>query len=155
MLETPHVAVGAAIAVKVGRPELAIPLALVSHLVLDRIPHWNPSFFTETKKFGRPAIKSIYFSAVESTVALFLGLFIAYRMLPNYALAATVIACSFASVFSDVVKIPFFFFHSKSRLLARWVAWERSLQVETDNIFWGVVTQLVVITASLWWIFIA
>jgi len=153
MLETPHVAVGAALAVKIGQPALAIPLALVSHFVLDRIPHWNPSFFTETKKYGHPTKNSIYFSAVESTVALFLGLFVAYQMLPNYTLAATVIVCSFASVFSDVVKIPFFFFRSKSRLLARWVAWERSLQVETDSFFWGVATQIIVIIASLYWIF--
>lgn len=155
MLETPHVAVGAALAVKIGRPELAIPMALVSHFVLDRIPHWNPSFFTETKKLGHPARNSIYFSVVESTTALLLGLFIAFKMLPNYALAASVIICSFASVASDVVKIPFFFFHSQSKLLARWVSWERSLQVETDNIFWGVTTQILVIIASLYWIFIA
>ena len=153
MLETPHVVVGAAIAVKVGRPELAIPLALISHFILDHIPHWNPSFFTETKKFGHPARTSIYFSVAESFTALFLGVFIAYRMLPNFVLAITVIAASFASVASDVVKIPFFFWHSKNKWLSRWVDWERSIQVETDNVLWGVTTQIIVILASLYWIF--
>lgn len=32
---------GAVIALAVGRPEIAVPLALVSHYVTDAIPHWD------------------------------------------------------------------------------------------------------------------
>ena len=153
MLETPHVAVGAALAIKIGNPALSIPLSLASHFILDRIPHWNPSFFTETKTHGRPKTNSVCFSGIESLVALFLGLALAYQALPNWGLAITVIVCSFASVASDVIKIPFFFFRSKNKWLERWVIFERSLQVETENIFLGLLTQVLVIGASLYWIF--
>ena len=63
MLETPHVAVGAAIAVAIPNPYLAIPLALASHMILDHTPHWNPHFYTETKKFGKPTQKSTVFAS--------------------------------------------------------------------------------------------
>lgn len=41
MLGVTHVAIGAAVALEVGSPELAIPLAFASHFAVDAIPHWN------------------------------------------------------------------------------------------------------------------
>jgi hypothetical protein len=151
MLETPHVAVGAAIATKVVNPVLAIPLAFASHFILDKIPHWNPSFYTETKKGGKPAKKSIYFSVAESFLALGIGSFLAIRQLPNYGFALTIFAASFASVASDVVKIPYFFFGKHDGLIKKWVEFERSLQVETDNFYLGMATQILLVVIALWW----
>lgn len=42
MTATNHALIGAAIALSVKRPELAIPLAFVSHFAADLIPHYNP-----------------------------------------------------------------------------------------------------------------
>lgn len=41
MTSSNHVMTGAVIAVAVKRPELAIPLAFLSHFVLDAIPHFG------------------------------------------------------------------------------------------------------------------
>ena len=49
MLETPHVAVGAAIAASIPNPLIAIPLAFASHFALELVPHWNPHLNTELK----------------------------------------------------------------------------------------------------------
>lgn len=152
MLETPHVIVGAAIAAKVGSPYLAIPLAFMSHFVLDRIPHWNPHFYTESKKYGKPKMQSVVMAIVDELVALGSGLLIAYQFMPDYKMVATVIACCFFSVLSDQIKLPYFFLNIKKGLLEKWVNFERSIQIEVKP-FWGITTQILTILASLYWIF--
>lgn len=152
MLETPHVIVGAAIATKVGNPYLAIPLAFMSHFVLDRIPHWNPHFFTESNKFGKPIKSSIAIAVVDELIALGSGLYIAYQFIPDYKMVATIMACCFFSVLSDQIKYPYFFMNVKKGFLAKWVKLERSMQIEVSP-FWGITTQTLTILTSLYWIF--
>lgn len=41
MLSTPHLLVGAAIVGTIKQPEIALPLAFLSHFALDMIPHWD------------------------------------------------------------------------------------------------------------------
>lgn len=153
MLETPHVAVGAAIATKIPNPYIAIPLALASHFILDRVPHWNPHFYTETKKYGKPTDKSTFIAIADSVVALGLGLTVASHALPNATQFIVIVIACFASVAPDQIKSPFFFFKDlRKGWLKRWVTFERSLQVDAP--FWeGITTQIAVIAASLWWIY--
>jgi hypothetical protein len=49
MTATNHALTGALIALAVKKPELAIPLALLSHFALDLVPHYNPSGLTKDK----------------------------------------------------------------------------------------------------------
>lgn len=153
MLETPHVAVGAAIASKIPNPFIAIPLALASHFVLDRVPHWNPHFYTEMKKYGKPTRQSTYIAIADCSIALALGLFFAWHALPNVGNAVLVLICSLFSVLPDQIKTPFFFLPKvRKGWLKKWVTFERSLQVDTT--FWpGLATQGMVIIAAIWWVF--
>jgi hypothetical protein len=153
VIEIPHVIVGVAMATKVGSPALAISLSFASHFVLDRIPHWNPHFYTETKKFGHPSTKSTIFAVADSLIALFVGLGFAAASLPDYTKALTIIACCFAAVISDQIKLPFFYFKgARCGLMKKWVSFERSMQGNAS--FWpGIVTQILIVAASLWWIF--
>jgi len=80
LLETPHVAVAAAIATKVANPALSLPLALASHFVLDKIPHWNPHTFTETQKLGKPSSKTTRLAFFDSFTALGIGLTVARQL---------------------------------------------------------------------------
>lgn len=41
MTATGHAIIGAVIAAKIGNPQLAIPIALVSHVLADLTPHWD------------------------------------------------------------------------------------------------------------------
>lgn len=152
MLETPHVAVGIAIASKFPNPWVAIPLAFASHFVLDKVPHWNPHLYTETQKTGKPSKQSTIIGLTDILVSLSLGTFFALKSLPDAALASLILACSLASVLSDVVKYPYYFFHFRQKLLVAWVKFERSIQVDTKQVLPGIVTQLLVVIASLWWI---
>jgi hypothetical protein len=151
VLETPHVAVGAAIATKIPNPLISIPLALASHIVLDRIPHWNPHFYTETQKYGHPKKESIVFSIADVALSVGLGLYVASRALPDQGHFWTILLASFAAVAPDVVKGPYFFLKNRSKLLKDWVHFERSIQVETNFAF-GMLSQAAVVIASLLWI---
>lgn len=151
MLETPHVAIGAAIATKIPNPFIAIPLAFASHFVLEAVPHWNPHIVTETKKFGYPTKKSVVIIVIDSTLALILGSFIAYQALPNTGHAVTILAASFASVLPDLIEFPYFFLKTKINLPKSWVDFHRSLQ-EHATPLWGLLTQLLIVGAAILWI---
>lgn len=152
MLETPHVALGIAIAVKTGNPWLALPLSLASHFLLDKVPHWNPHFYTETQKFGKPKVTSTYLAIADELIAITLTLFMAYSFWPDINKSFLILLCSLLSVLPDQIKIPYFFMNYKKGLFKKWVEFERTIQVEIKP-FWGIITQIVVLFASLFWIF--
>lgn len=151
MLETPHVAIGAAIATKIPNPIIAIPLAFLSHFVLDKVPHWNPHIITETKKFGHPTKKSTTIIIVDCVIALTLGSIIAYNTLPNINMAISVLLCSFASILPDLVEFPYFYFKRRDKFYTVWSSFQKSLQSDTTP-FWGLLTQLITIFAAIIWL---
>lgn len=151
MLETPHVAIGAAIAAKIPNPFISIPLALVSHIVMDQVPHWNPHSYTEVQKHGKISNNTKYLAIIDVAVSLGLGFFIASKSLPDYNHALVILLSSFAAVFPDVIKSPYFLFKKRTGLIKKWVDFERSLQVETSFIP-GMLIQIGVIIAALAWV---
>jgi len=151
MLETPHVLVGAAIASKIPNPLISIPLALASHFLLEKIPHWNPHLDTETKKYGQPTKKSTIITIIDSTIALFSGSYIACLALPNTGHALTIFFACFFSILPDLVEAPYFFLNFRKDILKRWIKFQKSIQIDTGPLL-GLFTQLVVIIASLLWI---
>lgn len=152
MLETPHVVVGAAIATKVVNPLLAIPLALGSHFILDRVPHWNPHLNTELKKYGKITTKTRWFIVFDVVFSLTLGGFIAYQFLPDVNRASMVLLAGFAGVLPDVIEGPYFFLKWKNKLIEKWIKFQKSIQVDTTP-FPGLGIQFVTLVAALWWIF--
>ncbi|HKB88606.1 MAG TPA: hypothetical protein VKC53_03060 [Patescibacteria group bacterium] len=151
MLETPHVAVGAAIATKIPNPLIAIPLAFLSHFVLEKVPHWNPHIVTETKKYGAPTQKSITIIALDVALALGTGSLIAWQALPNRGHAITIMLASFASVLPDLIESPYFFLNMRSKFLKSWITFQKSLQNDTTPL-WGLLTQVITIAAAILWL---
>lgn len=151
MLETPHVFIGAAIASKIPNPLIAIPLAFASHFIMEMIPHWNPHLNSETEKFGQPTRRSTVITAIDSTLALTAGSFIAYQALPDIGQAILILACSFASVLPDVLEGPYFFLKMRTTWIKKWIAFQKSLQNDTTA-FWGLLTQLATIAAIIFWL---
>lgn len=151
MLETPHVFIGAVIASKIPNPFIAIPLAFASHFVMEMIPHWNPHLNSETEKFGKPTRRSTAITAIDSTLALVSGSFIAYQALPNVGQAILILACSFAAVLPDVMEGPYFFLKMRTIWIKKWIAFQKSLQNDTTW-YWGLATQLITIAAVIFWL---
>jgi hypothetical protein len=152
MLETPHVAVGAAIASKIPNPFISIPLAFASHFILDMTPHWNPHINREIKKFGKPAEKSVRLIKADSVIALALGTLIAIHALPNTGQFLNIMACSFAAVLPDVVEAPYYFLRKKTPIVEKWIHWQKSIQNDVQPAL-GLTIQTAVVIASVLWIF--
>jgi len=151
MLETPHVVVGAAIATKIPNPLISIPLAIASHFVLEKVPHWNPHLNTEKAKYGKITKQSTKIVIVDTAISLGLGFFIASKALPDTAHFATIIAACFFSVLPDIVEGPYFFFDVKNKLIDNWITFQKSIQVDAE-IIPGLVTQILTVAGAFWWI---
>lgn len=151
MLETPHVFVGAAIATKIPDPLIAIPLAFLSHFVLEMVPHWNPHLNKETEKYGYPTKRSTVIVIADSSLALISGSLIAYSALPDTGQALTILFACLASVLPDLIEAPYFFLKIKNKLIQKWIVFQKSIQNDT-SIIPGLVTQYITIFAAIFWI---
>ena len=101
MLLTPHTLAGVVIATKVTNPYLALPLAFLSHFALDIVPHWD--FLTGVEKVTPVILKRI---AGEFLVALAVGLFFAFRALPDKNLFLRICAGAFLANLPDGLEMP-------------------------------------------------
>ncbi len=144
MLETPHVALGAAIAVAIPNPLISIPLAFASHFVLDMVPHWNPHINTEMKKFGKLTNPTLLIIALDLTFAIILTCFVGKSDLNVYMAAL-------ASILPDIAEGPYFLFGLRNKYLSKVLKFQISIQGRAE-MFWGLLTQILVIIASLYWI---
>lgn len=151
MLETPHVIVGAAIATKVGNPALAIPLALASHFLLEKVPHWNPHLNTETEKYGKPTRQSTKIVILDATLAVTSAFFIASKVLPDTGHFLTILFAGFFAILPDVIEGPYFFLNMRSKAIKSWINFQKSLQEDT-TVLPGLATQLITVLAAFWWI---
>lgn len=151
VLETPHVTIGAAIATKIPNPLISIPLALGSHFILEKVPHWNPHLNTELKKYGQVTRKSTVIVAIDVLVSLTIGFWAASRMMPDYGRAGGLLLACFAASLPDIVEGPYFFLNTRSKIIEKWILFQKSLQTDT-SVIPGLVTQLVTVLAALWWI---
>lgn len=151
MLETPHVALGIAIATKISSPWIAIPLAFASHFLLERVPHWNPHLNAETEKFGKPTKQSTTIVIIDVAISLALGFFYSYKALPNSAQSINILLCSFAAALPDIVEGPYFFLGIRNKVIENWIKFQKSIQVDT-KIIPGLLTQVVTVLATLYWI---
>ncbi len=148
MLETPHVALGAAIAVAIPNPLISIPLAFASHFILDMTPHWNPHLNTETKKYGRLTNKTLVIIGLDLACALLLSIYL-YKTGNNNL---NILLGAFAAILPDVVEGPYFLFGLKNKYLTIWMKFQKAIQADA-NVFWGLLTQIVVLIACYFWIF--
>ncbi len=151
MLETPHVIVGAAIALRVANPALALPLAFASHFLLEKVPHWNPHLNTETEKFGRPTWQSTKIVIADAFLATISLLFIASRVLPDTGHALIILFAGLFAILPDLVEGPYFFLGIRSKIIKRWILFQKSIQEDT-TIVPGLLTQLATVIAAFAWI---
>lgn len=152
MLETPHVLVGAAIAVKIPNPLISIPLAFSSHFILEKVPHWNPHLNTEIKKYKKVAKASTNIVIADVLLSLGSGFFIATSAASDFSHAVWIILACFASVLPDVIEGPYFFLGLKSKFIKKWIDFQKSIQCDVSLIP-GLLTQVITIATSIFWIY--
>lgn len=152
MLETPHVAVAAAIAYKIPNPVISLPLAFASHFVFDKYPHWNPKINSEKERYGAVTRSSKIIIAVDVVLALLTGTVIASARLPDTRHFVWIILSCFVAVLPDLVEAPFYFLGIESKGIKKWVRFKRTIQVDI-SLFWGLFTQIIVLLAAFYWVF--
>lgn len=113
MLSTPHLLVGAAIVKIVPNPVISLPLAFLSHFVLDSIPHWDgsPKAPFSRKIFGGifldyafgASLVFVLTNSYENQYFLWLGAFLG--TLPDFILGSYKHLESFFSGFA-IVRVP-------------------------------------------------
>jgi hypothetical protein len=148
MLELPHTLVGATIATKIPNPLISLPLAFFSHFLLDLLPHWNPSLYSETKKFGKPTPRSTKIVIIDTLLSLAGGFFLAYQVLPNFTQAVVIILACFLAVVVDVIEGFYFFFGVRGKFLENLIEFQHRYQGKASLIP-GLVIQLAVVIITL------
>ena len=152
MLELPHTIVGATIATKIGNPYLALPFALISNLLIDLLPHWNPHIYTEMNHNGKVSPKSKRIVIVDSSLALITGLLLALRFYPNLGKVAVILAGCFLAVLFDVLEAPYFFLGSKNKYILKLISIQRRFQWNVSPIP-GILSQIILIGICFFFLF--
>lgn len=153
MLETPHVIVAAAIAAKIGNPLISLPLALGSHFILEKIPHWNPHLNSEKKLFGKITSQTFQFVFADSFLALVSGTAIALIYYPDYKKMGLILLACFLGAVPDIIEAPYYFLKKDSGFIKKiWIPFKKSIQVDAEPL-WGMIFQLLICFTALWWIF--
>jgi len=142
MLESLHSLTGAVIAYKIGNPALSLPLAFISHFVIDLFPHWNPGINHEKKKLGylSPQTTSLIF--LDCLLGLFFSLYLSLKVLPNISHALFILAGSFLAILPDLAEAPFFFLNSQTPFLKKLIKFQSRYQWSVP--LWpGIILQVV------------
>jgi hypothetical protein len=148
MLTTPHALIGLVIISRLPN-FLGLFLSLLSHFILDFfVPHWNPHLYTEFKKDKKVSSSSVKVILIDGFLAVGLTLYFMAKALPNLNQAFLLGLSSFMAVFPDLAEVPYYFFNYKARWMKKYVYFTHKYQ--TNGVFfWGIITQVAVIIASL------
>jgi hypothetical protein len=100
MTATNHVMTGALIALAIQRPLLALPLAFLSHYVLDALPQFGLGFVPEAERDKNKIFRTI--TGVDGILALVLFWIMPY-LLRNHVAPATTAFCMVLAQIPDAV----------------------------------------------------
>ena len=136
MTATAHALVGGAIAYSVQNPALGIPLSLLSHPVLDIIPHWD---------FGwgwRKKTKLKLFC--EASLDLTVGIVASYAIFGQFINIYYFLACVLGSILWDLLEIPYWFFNWRFFPFSTLHSIQHHIQGRA-KLPWGILTQVVTV----------
>ena len=136
MTATAHALIGASIAAKVANPYLAIPLAILSHFLLDLVPHWDEG--TNHKK------KSLVKIRVEATLDVLVGFIAAFLIFRNFIDPVYLFVMVIAAQLPDWLEAPAAWFNVKIPPFS-WMDWLGHKLQSRMQLPWGLVTQVVIV----------
>ncbi len=137
MTLTAHAVVGTVIAAKIGNPALAIPIAILSHAVLDMVPHWDAATNRKDKSRKRLFIDS----SVDALTAIAVSYSVIALVFPNTNLfyAALIV---FFSLLPDILMAPYLFFKI---IFFKWAYDFGKLTNRELDKPWGVIMQFIIV----------
>lgn len=136
MTATAHALIGASIAAKITNPYLGIPLAVLSHFLLDLIPHWDEG--TNHKE------KSLTKIRLEATLDVLLGFALAFLIFRNFTNPVYLFVMVIAAQLPDWLEAPAAWFNVKIPPFS-WMDWLGHNLQSRMQLPWGLVTQVVIV----------
>lgn len=139
MTATAHALMGGAIAASIQNPAIGLPLAALSHPLIDMIPHWDLGIGWKKKsKLG------LFW---QSSLDLLLGLILTYLIFGRFTDITYLAAAVFLSEAWDLLMMPYilglkvFPFTAFYNVQSKW-------NINT-SLPWGILTQGVTVLATL------
>lgn len=145
MLESIHALTGGVIAYKIGNPLISLPLAFLSHFIVDMLPHWNPSLHKEKKELGNISDKTKIIIFIDCAVGLFLGLWLTFKKLPNLNQTAVVLLGCFFGILPDLLEAPYYLLNKKTKNLKWLIDFQGKHQLNVPFIP-GMIFQIIYLT---------
>ncbi len=143
MTATSHAIIGVSLAAILPHPIFGIPVALVSHVICDLIPHWDAGTHFEKKTsrqlFNEGAM-DVIISAVTATLLL---LFVVPQV--NFFYGVIMV---FVAQFFDWLAAPYYMFHMKFPPFSWTYHFQKATNIRLDKP-WGIVTQGIVVLSLL------
>ena len=138
---TAHALVGGAIAASISNPAIGLPLAALSHPILDMIPHWDLGMGWRKKN------KITLF--VESSLDLILGIALAYLLFGKFVEPIYFLACIFFSEIWDILMMPYLLWGWNYPPFSTAYRWQHKIQ-SNIKLPWGIVTQAIAVYGVVW-----
>lgn len=141
MTATGHALVGAFIAAKIANPLLAIPLALISHILSDLMPHWDAGTNAEKKSKNRMFFEAVGDVVLGFVLVMLFAVFWARDVNPFYMLVIVFVSQSF-----DWMTAPYYFFGLNYPPFTWTYRFQKVIEHKLDKP-WGIVTQVLFVVA--------
>jgi len=141
MLLSFHSLAGVVIATEIPNPLIAWPVALLSHFVLDSLPHWD--FFFEGVNLSRKVRLAIL---GDFLIGLLVGLFFIFRVQAN---AFNIIGACFFANFPDGLSAVYLFYGWKPWLVNLNLKIQSKLNFKSP-LPWGMVVPFLLAVGSLY-----
>ena len=140
MTATGHAVIGTVIAASIPNPFIAIPIAVVSHIVADLFPHWDPGT-NRTKKSHREFLSGGVIDVLASFIITFLLVIFIFPQ-TNLFYAYIIV---FAAQFFDWASAPFLFFKIENPPIFEWFyKFQKTFDNRLDKP-WGVIGQVIIL----------
>ena len=136
MLETPHALVGMAVVTLIPNPLISLPLAFISHFIVDMLPHWN------WKPDTRPL------SLLGIILDLILLEIIAVYLIARSSQPIILAAGSFFAILPDLLEAPYIFLGFENKYLQKLLKFQKSLQ-NNVSVLPGILTQVLLAAICL------
>lgn len=141
MLSIAHGTAGAFIATKIPDPLISIPLIILSHYILDRVPHWDVGQgLTIKSKSKKVAFLQELFFDFPLSILLVYFIFQAGQPLNWYVWLGW-----FVGLLPDFLEFPYLFLNMKFFPIKQLADFHSWVHRSTPNILWGMLPQVLVI----------
>lgn len=150
MTLTAHSLVAAALLAKIPNPAIGLPLALASHFLLDKVPHWD--LMTNKNKTKSEIARDTAFDIIFGFAGATAIFWLKGGLDPVYFFSGILL-----SQLPDLLEAPYVFPQFSNPIssgLYKIQHWVHDVLYDSRvDAPWGIITQLIVVALSLLWAF--